>query len=43
MSIDWKKYDPGECYDEIISTPGYARAAARNLPWSGVTASGLWL
>ena len=31
MSIDWKKYDPGECYDELISTPGYARAAARNL------------
>ena len=31
MSIDWKKYDPGECYDELISTPGYARAVARNL------------
>ena len=31
MTIDWKKYDPGECYDELISTPGYARAAARNL------------
>jgi uncharacterized circularly permuted ATP-grasp superfamily protein len=31
MSIDWKKYDPGKCYDELISTPGYARAAARNL------------
>ena len=31
MAIDWKKYDPGECYDELISTPGYARAPARNL------------
>ena len=31
MSIDWKSYDPGEFYDELISTPGYARAPARNL------------
>jgi uncharacterized circularly permuted ATP-grasp superfamily protein len=31
MTIDWKKYDPKECYDELISTPGYARAPARNL------------
>ena len=31
MSIDWKNYDPGEFYDELISTPGYARAPARNL------------
>jgi len=31
MSIDWKHYDPGEFYDELISTPGYARAVARNL------------
>ena len=31
MSINWKQYDPGECYDELISTPGYARAVARNL------------
>ncbi len=31
MTIDWKSYDPGECYDELISTPGYARAPARNL------------
>ena len=31
MTIDWKSYDPGECYDEIISTPGYARQAAKNL------------
>jgi uncharacterized circularly permuted ATP-grasp superfamily protein len=31
MAIDWKHYDPGEFHDELISTPGYARAAARNL------------
>jgi uncharacterized circularly permuted ATP-grasp superfamily protein len=31
MTIDWKSYDPGEFYDELISTPGYARAPARNL------------
>jgi len=31
MIIDWKKYDPGQCYDELISSPGYARAPARNL------------
>jgi uncharacterized circularly permuted ATP-grasp superfamily protein len=31
MAIDWKKYDPGECYDELISSPGYARAPTRNL------------
>jgi uncharacterized circularly permuted ATP-grasp superfamily protein len=31
MTINWKQYDPGQCYDELISTPGYARAVARNL------------
>jgi uncharacterized circularly permuted ATP-grasp superfamily protein len=31
MNINWKNYDPGESYDELISTPGYARAPARNL------------
>jgi uncharacterized circularly permuted ATP-grasp superfamily protein len=31
MAIDWKQYDPGQCYDELISTPGYARVPARNL------------
>ncbi|MBT8116477.1 MAG: circularly permuted type 2 ATP-grasp protein, partial [Gammaproteobacteria bacterium] len=31
MTIDSKKYDPNECYDELISTPGYARAPARGL------------
>jgi hypothetical protein len=31
MTIDWKKYDPGECYDGLISSPGHVRAVARNL------------
>ena len=31
MTINWKDYDPQGCYDELISSPGYARAAARNL------------
>ncbi|MDQ2069940.1 circularly permuted type 2 ATP-grasp protein [Natronospira bacteriovora] len=31
MSIDWKAYDPGSFYDELISSPGYPRAAAREL------------
>ncbi len=29
--IDWNAYDPGHFYDEIISSPGNARAAARGL------------
>ena len=29
--IDWSEYDPGAFYDEIISSPGNARAAARGL------------
>ena len=29
--IDWNSYDPGGFYDEIISSPGNARAAARGL------------
>jgi uncharacterized circularly permuted ATP-grasp superfamily protein len=29
--IDWAAYDTGEFYDEIISSPGNARAAARGL------------
>ncbi len=29
--IDWSAYDPGAFYDEIISSPGNARAAARGL------------
>jgi uncharacterized circularly permuted ATP-grasp superfamily protein len=31
MRIDWTSYKPGECYDETISTPGYARAPSRGL------------
>jgi uncharacterized circularly permuted ATP-grasp superfamily protein len=31
MAIDWKVYKPGEYYDELISSPGYSRAAARAL------------
>ncbi len=31
MPIDWKEYDPKQCYDELISTPGHARAAARRI------------
>jgi uncharacterized circularly permuted ATP-grasp superfamily protein len=31
MTINWKNYDPGSFYDELISSPGYARAPARNL------------
>ena len=31
MSIDWKSYNPNDFYDELISSPGYPRAAARTL------------
>ncbi len=31
MGIDWKQYNPGGFYDELISSPGYARAPARTL------------
>lgn len=31
MEIDWKSYQPGSFYDEIISSPGYARKHARHL------------
>jgi uncharacterized circularly permuted ATP-grasp superfamily protein len=31
MTIDWKSYDPDGFYDELISSPGYPRAAARTL------------
>lgn len=31
MAIDWKSYNPGEFYDELISTPGYPRKIARIL------------
>lgn len=31
MRIDWNRYDPGEFYDELISTPGNPRTASRSL------------
>ena len=31
MTINWKSYDPGKFYDELISSPGYPRKAARIL------------
>jgi uncharacterized circularly permuted ATP-grasp superfamily protein len=31
MQIDWKSYNPGGFYDELISSPGYARKPARIL------------
>lgn len=31
MRVNWKTYNPGSFYDEIISSPGYARQPARRL------------
>ncbi len=31
MRVNWKNYNPGKFYDEIISSPGYARKPARGL------------
>lgn len=31
MAINWKSYNPGKFYDELISSPGYPRKAARIL------------
>ncbi|MEZ5498334.1 MAG: circularly permuted type 2 ATP-grasp protein [Steroidobacteraceae bacterium] len=31
MKINWNQYDPGACYDELISAPGSARPAAASL------------
>jgi len=31
MTINWKTYDPDKFYDEIVSSPGNARAPARRL------------
>ncbi|MBU2885027.1 circularly permuted type 2 ATP-grasp protein [Gilvimarinus agarilyticus] len=31
MQIDWREYDGGEFYDELISSPGYPRKVTRNL------------
>lgn len=31
MRVNWKNYNPGKFYDELISSPGYARKPARRL------------
>jgi uncharacterized circularly permuted ATP-grasp superfamily protein len=31
MEIDWNNYDPGEFYDEMISSPGNPRLASRSV------------
>jgi len=31
MRVNWKTYNPGKFYDELISSPGYARKPARQL------------
>ena len=31
MRVNWKTYNPGNFFDEIISSPGYARKPARRL------------
>ena len=31
MRVNWKSYNPGDFYDELISSPGYARKHARHL------------
>jgi uncharacterized circularly permuted ATP-grasp superfamily protein len=31
MEIDWKNYDPGEFYDEMISSPGNPRLISRSV------------
>ncbi|MGH8502274.1 MAG: circularly permuted type 2 ATP-grasp protein [Gammaproteobacteria bacterium] len=31
MGIDWARYDPGDAYDELVSSPGNARRPARRL------------
>ncbi len=31
MTIEWNKYDPGQFYDELISSPGNARRPAQKL------------
>lgn len=31
MNVDWNQYQPGDFYDEIISSPGYARRSAQAL------------
>ena len=31
MRVNWKTYNPGKFYDEMISSPGHARKASRGL------------
>ena len=31
MRVNWKTYNPGTFFDEIISSPGYARKPAKKL------------
>jgi uncharacterized circularly permuted ATP-grasp superfamily protein len=31
MRVNWKTYNPGEFFDELISSPGYARKPARRI------------
>lgn len=31
MRVNWKTYNPGQFFDELISSPGYARKPARKL------------
>ena len=31
MRVNWKSYNSGQFYDELISSPGYARKPARRL------------
>ena len=31
MRVNWKTYNPGPFFDEIISSPGYARKPAKKL------------
>ena len=31
MRVNWKTYNPGEFFDELISSPGHARKPARRL------------
>ena len=32
MRVNWKTYNPGPFFDEIISSPGYARKPAKSSP-----------
>lgn len=45
MRVNWKAYNPGEFFDELISSPGYARKPARRIAsyLSGLTHEDLLL